>query len=579
MVVSKTITFLRVGMILVILLGMGCESQRYRAATGLDTKAAYIRYLQQYPDGEHVKEARARLEQIRFQEARKLDKPFGYRAYLQHHPRGRFAKACRDRLSRLALTRAKTVNDLVLVQERYPATEAAGEAARRLPDWLARQALRSSEPSASRDFLDRFGAHAMAVRVQAHLAALVYDKLPEQQDDLESFIQRFHGTPEAAKALSRLERILAAEVEEARNPEQLTRFSSRFPKSSHRRRLELLVRRAQIDRALSRLDLEALKELTSKTASARAAQRLLKWCQRDRRRCEALRRLARQAGPWRPNATLSALVRRTYDADMQVAWQAITTLSWMPSPAAGEHLLDLCGSGRLATVWAAVEALEIWIGRLRAQHRRRWLARLVKRSFRASNPDEVQRFGHLSLLAEDHRRGRQLLVELQSRPERRLTASYLLARWERRHNRKLASGHTLSRLVESAGARVRWLKDAFPAEVHEDSLVAATLAERELFAIQGALREVIQGQSARPAGALIREVASLLADWRARLARASKIFKPAKRASSGQEAGQHERGRAAALRRLVRLHPPFGREVAMALCSTSHHQTCTQLGE
>lgn len=575
MVVSKTSTALKVGMFLAIFLCVGCESYRYRSVTGQDTKAAYIQYLEQYPEGGHAKEARARLEQIRYQEARKLDRPYGYHLYLQHHPRGRFARACRARLSHLALVRAKTVNDLILIQERYPATDAAAKASQRLPDWLARQALQSTKPSTSRKFLDRFGSHPMALRVQAHLASLVYGKLPEQQDDLESFIQQFSGTPEAAQALSRLERMLAAEVEETRDPERLTQFSSRFPKSSHRLRLERLVRNARIDRALARLDLGAL-EVLSKKDPAPAVQRLVKWCQRHRRRCEALRQLARQAGPWRPSTALSTLLRRTYDPDMQVAWGAISTLGWIPSQAAGEHLLELCGSGRLATVWAAIEALDTWIGQQRASHRRRWLVRLVKRSYRPSNPDEVQRFGHLCFLADDQQRGRQLLTELQSRPERRLTSSYMLARWERRHNRKLASRRTLSRLVESARARVRWLKDAFPAEVHKDSLVTATLAERELFAIQGALRQVFRGQSPRPAGALSREVSGLLATWRARLARASKIFKPAKR-SSAQEAGQHEKGRAGALRRLARVHAPFGREVAMALCRTSQHQTCTPL--
>jgi hypothetical protein len=506
------------------------------------------------------------LERLRYQQARQADRPLGYRTYLQLHPNGRYAEACRQRLAGLALARARTSADLELILERYPDSQEARLARERLPGIEARRVLKSRDPAAAQGFLSRFVASDEAPRVRAHLAAMLFKKLPESQVDLESFIQRFGGTAPARKALEKLEQLLVDAVKRAPSADRLEHLRSRFPKSASIPRLAALVEQRRRDHALATLDLAGLEE----------ASREHRWCQRNQKRCNALRLLARQAAPWRPAEETTILMRGCFDADMQVAWQALAQLAYDRDPRVGEHLVQLLGSPRLSVVWAAAAALDTWLGRLAPQSRLDWLARWSKKPLRAANPEEVQRSAYVSLLAGDGDGGRQPLLRLLKAPGRTLAASYLLARWEQRDGRA-ASTSSISRLVSAARARFVWLKEAFPEPLHGDSLVAAVLAERELFAIHAAVKEAGRVKHARGLQTsleeLLREIASILAVWRVRLSKTSASFRAARKVDLAPTVGKHEEGRAAALSRLER-HRPLGHVVALAICRSNPHPAC-----
>jgi hypothetical protein len=557
----------------------GCESVRYSSARSKDSLAAYQAYLAQHPKGAHASAARGRLEELRYRQAKLADRPLGYRAFLHQHPDGRHAAACRERLAKLALSSAKTPAALELVIERYPGTKQATSARERLPAVVAAAALKSDSLGPSQAFLDRFPASAGARAIRSHLAQLVYRNLPDLQVDLESFVQRFRGTPSGRKALKRLEVLLETELRRNPTKDLLRQFESRFPKNDRRAALEALVNRGRWDRGLAGLDLPALQASVKRGGEVpKSVGGLVRWCERGPKACAALRRLAEKARPWRPSVPFEKLKQQSYAPDMQVAWKAIAALSLSEGPRIGDHLAELLGSPRLSVVWSVAGALDRWLGRLGGRARATWLARRSRRPFRAANPDEVQRAAYIALISGGQGDGRQRLIALMTDQGRPLTAAYLLVRWEQ--VKGAPSGKALSRLLAAARSRIKWLKDAYPAELHKESLVAGVLAERELFAISSALEETrarvgTRGRFASLAD-LINNAAATLAAWRLQLARTSKTFRPAKHIDLAPEVARHDRARGEALRALAR-HKHVGRIVAGAICRTSRFSACASI--
>jgi hypothetical protein len=254
---------------------------------------------------------------------------------------------------------------------------------------------------------------------------------------------------------------------------------------------------------------------------------------------------------------------------MQLAWEAIALLGWTGELEAGDHLLELMGSERLSVILAAEKALFRWFSSRSEARQRRWLAGRLKSSYRPANGDEVQRYAHLTLLAGQDQKGQRLLRGLVAEHSGRvLTAGYLLAIWSNRRTMDGALPHSLiQRLHSAARMRMKWLIDAFPAELHLDSLSAATLAERELFALHDAVgriaEELAEGPRLRQ---LSREVASLLQEWQGALLKLGKGYRPARPVEESPEVRRHEVGRPAALAALRRINSPIGREVATAVC-------------
>ena len=565
---------------LLLLLTASCESTHYGTALREDSAEAYLRFLARYPEGEHSEEARKRLERLRYWEARRADRPLAYNQYLQRYPNGTFAEACRKRLAGLALGRARTPADLELILERYPETEQAREAERRLPRLLAREALASNDPTRSQRFLARFQASPEAGAVREHLAALRYRGLPDRFVALEAFVDEYPGTPQAREALSRLERLLADAVLESRDPGELERFRARFPKSARLEELATLVRQEQRGRAIARLDLEALKGLPEDGDLLF----LRRWCGARPRPCAALRADASRAAPWRPRQTPDELRRQAYAADPRQAWIAMDILAWSRTESAADLLLELVGSERLSTVWSAERALGAWLDGEAVGPRRRWIFRRLARAHRTANPDEAQRRAHLILSARggDGEAALATLRGLAAGGSHQLAAAYLLGLWEgRRGPRKSVGRSTLARFTEAARARLKWLREAFPAELHVDSLFSAILAERELFALGEAMRVIRARGSAAGLDDVAHEADGLLVDWHRRLAGVSAAsrtakagagpasapatFVPASVPSVREEVARHEQGRGAALKR-VRAVGRAGKLVAAALC-------------
>lgn len=556
------------------LLLAGCDAMHYRSALRENSVQAYRRYLARHPGGHHTAQARGRLEQQRYFQARRADRPLGYRLYLQEYPDGAHDAACRARLAGLALKQATTGAQLELILELHPDSREAREAERRLPALLAREALQRRDPSLCVRFLDRFPQSAGASNVRAHLAALRYPSVPNRLPELEAFIQELGGTPQGKQALVRLERLMIHQVQESLTPADLDQLRARFPDSAALPRLRQSVRRQQLWRALGRVDLEALRRMNDPEA-----EQLVRWCRETgQARCDALRRLAQQAAAWAPTRPIKDLCAGTYAADPQDAWLAITHLSFSRSVRAGEQLLELMGSARLSTIWITTSALDRWLLGLTPGRRGQWIQQRLARAHHPANDDEVQRRAHLLLLGNAADEGLAQLRRLASHPSRMLSAGYLMAHWERRQRpTRPPSREALQRLSTGAHARVIWLKDAFPVELHEHSLFSGVLVERETFGLLGALDQIRGGIPGGGAAGLEEarvEARTLLQDWRRRLVELSKRFTPASQPNIAPVVEHHEQGREAALRQLVRSSSGAGRLVARSLCGDRTAGVC-----
>jgi hypothetical protein len=551
--------------LLSLVLAAGCEPAHFAAAQREDSEASYLRYLAAHPGGDKAPAAQRRLEELRYRAARNADRPIGYRLYLERHPSGRFAQECRERLAALAIARAQTAAGYRLVLERYPGTQEAARAALLLPRVLAVAARASGSPSLAQAFLDEHGGSNEAPAVRAHLARLLYRRLVDGQNELEAFAQDFAGTPEAQLATARLERLLAAEVAETRDEELLRQLRARFPSSAQLPELTRAVQRGGLDRAIVALDLEALAVVSSEDEEGRALQRVVAWCRARAARCQAIVALAKRALPWQPAELVETLRGRVYDADPRVASEAIGKLGAVSDRAAGVQLVELLGSQRLSTVWIAERALVAWLAARGGEERRAWIARQLRRPHRSANEDEVQRRGALCLIGDREEEGQRLLLGLVSQTGRMFAVSYLLLRHASRRARPLSTTLRAS-LVAAARTRVDWLKDAFPAEVHKESLVAASLAERELAAVDGALRDLYPAAPPSDVVELRRAIDQLLGRWRARLIAVDKTYPITEIPSFLVASSKHDQGREAALRQLQRSVDPPAKIVAAAIC-------------
>lgn len=91
-----------------VLVACGGEGRDWRSAEAADTVEAYDQFLEKHPDGEHVTQARARLEQLaedrEWQRATTADTAAAYREFLAQHPNGKWAAEARIRVENFALT-------------------------------------------------------------------------------------------------------------------------------------------------------------------------------------------------------------------------------------------------------------------------------------------------------------------------------------------------------------------------------------------------------------------------------------------------------------------------------------------
>jgi len=553
--------------IFLLMAGVGCESHHFTAARHKDTVQAYLRYLAQHPEGESAEQAQDRVEVLRYQVARQMNRPLGCRMYLDQYPEGKYVGDCRRKLARLALDRARTPADYQLIQERYWGSADAERSLARLPGLLAQQSIDRKDPAAMQGFLDRFPHSKEAPAVRAQLATIRYAAiLPADRQGLESFSQEFAGTLEADRALKYIHDLLVGEVQQGRDPHTLEQLKARFPESPQLPRLAEVVRLRQVDQALTHLDLKALGRLEGVTASGESIPALIKWCKAKSRRCHALRAKIRQAHRWEPAQALPAMRALVFDADTLISWEAVAALGWTRDRAAGDLLLELMGSTRFSTIWAAEKALWRWFGRLPAADRPLWGQRHLRRAFHKSNSDEAQRAAYLRLLTGRSTAGTPLLKEIMGRPGRGMSASYLLNIWQRRRNQPAASWASAA-IRQHAMGRLKQLGDAFPERLHKDSLAAAILAERELFALSRALDQLGSGAVNRGSFSSIRrEVSSTLSRWRAQISGIKKTFLPAAEPRLEAEVTKHQQGRARALRVLQRDRNPVARAAVGAIC-------------
>lgn len=84
---------------------MGCEKGDWEEARAADTKAAYERFLEKYPEGRFSEEAQSRLTKLRepdeWRTAKSSGKQRDLRLFLEKYPSGRYASMAQQELTRL----------------------------------------------------------------------------------------------------------------------------------------------------------------------------------------------------------------------------------------------------------------------------------------------------------------------------------------------------------------------------------------------------------------------------------------------------------------------------------------------
>ncbi|MBK8482729.1 MAG: hypothetical protein IPL40_16450 [Proteobacteria bacterium] len=569
---------------------VACEGSRWSAAKRSGTVAAYRAFLARHPAGGHAAEAARGLERATYRAARRADRPLGYRQYLDRFPGGRFAVAARERLGQLALRRARSLADFELVVERYEQTPAGRVAAARLVSLAARRALRTGSPGALRAFLARYSAQQpWTARVREALAGAAYAQLADDPLQLLAFVRQHPGTAWAARADQRLGAALARAVETRADATAVAILATRFPDDPRLPALRRLVWEREREQALIALDLRRLRVLARAGPREQAGEPIVKWCDAHPSACRKLGDLATAAGPWRPEGGPGAWRRAREHADPLRLWAAAEALGWSEDPLAGEGLAALLASTRLVEVWPAVEALRHWLGRRAAGDRARWLRpRLVAPEGNAAaapdaapaeavagEPEREQGAAVLALLGGGAAQRSLALRALRRRAEQgahALAASFLLlCALEPR----LATASDLQRFRRAAAARLDQLAQVFPADLVPEAESAATLVERELFVIERglalaapALADASKSAADDP-DPLRRRANALLAEWRVQLGRAYPGFQPAERPSSAATVAEHEAGRHAALRVLLRERGPAAAAVAQAICAAA----------
>ena len=542
-----------------------CDASQFSTARRADTAEAYRRFLTLSPDSENAPAARQRLEALEYRRVKAADKVIGYRMFLDEYPTGRYAADCTARMARKALARASTPADLQLILEQYPDTPQAATARERLPGALAEETLKAGDEVGMAAFLERFPGHTAGAAVRAALAKARFGQIKERDDrlELEAFARSLAGTPEAAAARERARVLLEDEVASMRTLLLLRELQTRYPRSPKLASATTLVRRHTAALALLELDLKTMARRPEVRLGGVELSRVNAACKARPARCQQLMVLARAARPWRPSGSIKVLRAAVFSEDLVGAWRSVESLGWAPDEAPADLLLELAGSARISTVRLASRALARWIKRGESERAGRWLRRRLRHTPNRSNLDELQRHGLLLLLARKDQ-GDATLRQLMNTAARTLSAGYLLAAHGGEDGAPRA---VLTALARAASARLKSLKDSFPSELNQESGVAATLAERELFSLSRALAEAAgAGSGVSPLAMVQASIADTLVGWQARLTGEVDRFTPAADPDISDQVKRHEQGRAPALRALRRRRDPAGRAMTAALC-------------
>jgi|GEM_PF-4783758 len=102
-----------------------CDNRAFKKAKEQDESAGYLEYLDKYPNGIYVKQARDRLESLAFEQASRKDTIQSYQEYLQRCPSGRFRKKAEFKIEELAAAKVLSSNDIKLI-EKYLADYPSG---------------------------------------------------------------------------------------------------------------------------------------------------------------------------------------------------------------------------------------------------------------------------------------------------------------------------------------------------------------------------------------------------------------------------------------------------------------------
>ena len=111
---------------LLVLSGCSRQEAEWREARARDALASYQSYVERYPAGTHVDEARQRMRELQeereWQRAGRLATPEALQRYLAGHPEGRHAAEARDRLAEFLLQRAPAGDGLPVPAVPAPVT-------------------------------------------------------------------------------------------------------------------------------------------------------------------------------------------------------------------------------------------------------------------------------------------------------------------------------------------------------------------------------------------------------------------------------------------------------------------------
>lgn len=152
----------RIGLIAIFAAGLvvaGCSSQQsdWQHAQQQNTVAAYQKFIKQYPDSEHVQDAKQQIAHIKqqremqqaradWQQARQMNTKVAYQQFLQTHPDSQYADQARQQLQQMQLqqdwTYASSSGNLVALQQfasKYPNSPQAQQARQMIAKLQAQQ--------------------------------------------------------------------------------------------------------------------------------------------------------------------------------------------------------------------------------------------------------------------------------------------------------------------------------------------------------------------------------------------------------------------------------------------------------
>ncbi len=308
-----------------------------------------------------------RLERIHFQMAKERDDIASWRWFLAAHPKGLFSDEAGRRLMRLRFAKAEKSRSRWLWEWfliRYGDSPLAGRAERALGDLLAANLITRPDPGKIRAYLARFPDNPHARDLRTLLEKTVFARLgPDASRSLlEAFVTEFPRSVRAEQVRRWLAARWGRRILRYGTHRDVSAFLQRFGAQSARVLEQRLIERDARE-ALADVDMEQLQRLSSSLSPTwrSRVQAFLQLARRARGDLDHLRKSSLDARPFRPMASVRALLLATTSSDPLAAIAAVNALRFVERAQAPRTLLLLAATGSDPLAAAAWTSLRHWV--------------------------------------------------------------------------------------------------------------------------------------------------------------------------------------------------------------------------